>query len=59
MAGFRRLLMRVLLSIILAFILGRVFFQSASLLKIFLLALALLVFAYLFEYTRKKGSHGS
>lgn len=54
MTGFRRLLMRVILSLILAFVLTRIFFQDASITKTFMLALALLIFAYLFEYTRKK-----
>lgn len=54
MAGWQRFVLRVLLSLILAFIIGRVFFQGASLSKTGVLALAMLGFAYLFEYTRKK-----
>ena len=59
MKGFQRLLLRVFLSLILAFILTRIFFQGASTLKTFVLALVLLIFAYLFEYTRKKDKDDS
>ena len=61
MKGFRRLLLRVFLSLLFAFILTRIFFQGASLAKTFMLATALLIFAYLFEYTRKRdeGRDGS
>lgn len=58
MTSFRRLLLRVFLSFVLAFILARIFFQGASITKMFMLALALLIFAYLFEYTRKKDEGG-
>ena len=59
MKGFLRLLFRVFLSVILAFILTRIFFQGASIIKTLMLALILLIFAYLFEYTRKKDKGGS
>ena len=59
MKGFQRLLLRVFLSVVLAFILTRIFFQGASIIKTFVLALVLLIFAYLFEYTRKKDEGGS
>jgi hypothetical protein len=58
MKGFRRLVLRVFLSLILAFILTRIFFQGASIPKALMLALALLIFAYLFEYTRKSDEGG-
>ena len=59
MKGFQRLLLRVFLSVIMAFILTRIFFQGASIIKTLMLALILLIFAYLFEYTRKKDKGGS
>ena len=58
MTSLWRLLLRVFLSLILAFILTRVFFQGASTTKTIILALALLIFAYLFEYTRKRDEGG-
>ena len=59
MKDFRRLLVRIFLSLILAFVLTRIFFQGASTIKTLMLALALLVFAYLFEFTRKRDEGGS
>ena len=58
MKGFRRLVLRVFLSLIVAFILTRIFFQSTSTSKALMLALVLLIFAYLFEYTRKRDKGG-
>ncbi len=61
MTSLWRLLLRVFLSLILAFILTRIFFQGSSTTKTIILALVLLIFAYLFEYTRKrdKGENSS
>ncbi|MGD8387939.1 MAG: hypothetical protein PVG49_12420 [Desulfobacteraceae bacterium] len=47
-------LLRLLLSIVLAFVLARFFFGTLSIVRVGALAAALLGFAYLFEYTKKR-----
>jgi len=49
---------RLILSIILAFFIGRFFFQDASIIKIIGLGLILFILAYLFEFTRKRDKGG-
>ena len=48
------LLLRVILSIGMAFLLGRIFFQGMPLIKILGLAGVMFALAYLFEYTKRK-----
>ena len=50
--------LRLILSLLLAFLISRFFFPGASIVKILGFAAILLVLAYLFEYTRKKGKGG-
>jgi hypothetical protein len=50
----RVLIIRLILSVIIAFLIGRFFFQKASTLKTAGLAAALLGLAYLFEHIRKR-----
>ena len=52
------LLLRLFLSIGLAILLGRIFFQGLPLIKIFALAGVMFALAYLFEYTKKKNRGG-
>ncbi|MFC1822499.1 hypothetical protein ACFL9T_07310 [Thermodesulfobacteriota bacterium] len=47
-------IIRLVVSLIIAFFIGHFFFQGFSLLKILGLAGAMLVLAYLFEFTRKR-----
>ncbi len=58
MGAFSVFLIRLIVSIMLAFLIGRLFFQGASMLKIFGLAAIMLVLAYLFEFTRRKDREG-
>ncbi len=48
------LLLRVILSVGMAFLLARIFFQGMPLYKILGLAAVMFALAYLFEYTRRK-----
>ncbi|MBW2044560.1 MAG: hypothetical protein JRI96_06695 [Deltaproteobacteria bacterium] len=50
--------MRLILSILLALLIGRVFFRGDSIVKVIALAGVMLVLAYLFEYTQKRGKGG-
>lgn len=52
------LLLRLILAVLLAFLIGRFFFPGASIFKISGFAAIMLVLAYLFEYTRKKDKGG-
>lgn len=47
-------LIRLVVSVVLAFLISRLFFQGTSLVKILGLAAIMLILAYLFEYTRRK-----
>ena len=47
-------LVRIILAIMLAFVIGRFFFDEITVIKVGLLAGVMLVFAYLFEYTKKR-----
>ncbi|MBW1774722.1 MAG: hypothetical protein JRJ51_10975 [Deltaproteobacteria bacterium] len=47
-------ILRIILAILLAFVIGRFFFESMTVIKVGLLAGVMLVFAYLFEYTKKR-----
>jgi len=58
MGAFTVFLIRLGVSIILAFLLGRFFFQGASLYKILGLAAIMLILAYLFEFTKRKDREG-
>lgn len=58
MGAFSVFLIRLVVSIILAFLIGRLFFQGASMYKIFGLAAIMLVLAYLFQFTRRKDREG-
>lgn len=58
MGAFSVFLIRLGVSIILAFLISRLFFQGASMYKILGLAAIMLVLAYLFEFTKRKGREG-
>ena len=47
-------LIRIILAIMLAFVIGRFFFENLTVIKVGLLAGVMLGFAYLFEYTKKR-----
>ena len=47
-------ILRIILAILLAFVIGRFFFEQMTVIKVGLLAGVMLVFAYLFEYTKKR-----
>ena len=53
------LFIRIILAIVIAFVIGRFFFKDISVMKVGLLAVVMLGFAYLFEYTKKRdrGNH--
>jgi len=48
------ILLRLFLSIGMAFLLARIFFQGMPLIKVFGLAAVMFALAYLFEYTKRK-----
>ena len=48
------LLLRVILSVGMAFLLARIFFQGMPLIKVLGLAAVMFALAYLFEYTKRK-----
>lgn len=50
----RIFLVRLLLSIVFSIVFARLFFGSTSVVRVGALAVALLGFAYLFEYTKKR-----
>jgi hypothetical protein len=52
-------IIRAVLSGIFAVLVSRFFFQERPLLKVVILALALLGFAYLFEYLRRRDRGGN
>ncbi len=54
MKAFSVFLIRLVVSIMLAFLISRFFFQGASMYKILGLAAIMLVLAYLFEFTKRK-----
>jgi hypothetical protein len=47
-------LIRLVVSVILAFLICRLFFQGASIVKILAFAAVMLILAYLFEFTKRK-----
>ena len=47
-------ILRIILAILLAFVIGRFFFENMTVIKVGLLAGVMLAFAYLFEYTKKR-----
>ena len=47
-------IIRLIVSVLVALLISRIFFQSTEPLKVAGLAAALLGFAYLFEYTKKR-----
>jgi hypothetical protein len=49
----RRFIVRVIVAVIAALVIGRFFFQGFSTLKTLLLAAVLLALAYLFNYAKK------
>jgi hypothetical protein len=49
---------RLIISVFLAFFIGRLFFHEMSIIKMFGLAAVMLVMAYLFEHTRKRDKGG-
>ncbi len=51
-------LIRLVVSIIVAFLISRLFFQGASMVKILGLAAVMLILAYLFEFTKRKDKKG-
>ena len=51
-------LIRLVVSIIVAFLITRLFFQGASMVKILGLAAVMLILAYLFEFTKRKDKKG-
>ena len=58
MKAFSVFLIRLVVSIMLAFLISRFFFQGASMYKILGLAAIMLVLAYLFEFTKRKDREG-
>ena len=58
MGTFSIFLIRMVVSIILAFLISRFFFQGASMVKILGLAAIMLILAYLFEFTKRKERKG-
>ena len=46
--------LRIILAIMLAFVIGKFFFEPMTVIKVGLLAGVMLGFAYLFEYTKKR-----
>jgi Flp pilus assembly protein TadB len=52
-------IIRAILAGVFAVLISRFFFQERPLLKVVILALALLGFAYLFEYLRKRDRGGN
>ena len=58
MRSFFVFFVRLILSVFLAFIIGRIFFENISLAKLTGLAVIMLTLAYLFEYTRKRDRGG-
>ncbi|MBW2300327.1 MAG: hypothetical protein JRF46_08575 [Deltaproteobacteria bacterium] len=58
MGAFSVFFLRLILSILLALLIGRVFFRGDSIVKVIALAGVMLVLAYLFEYTQKRGKGG-
>jgi hypothetical protein len=60
MGGLYIFLMRMVLAVLLAYFICRIFFEGASALRMIALAVTMLVLAYLFEYTKRKGgTHGN
>jgi hypothetical protein len=55
---YRIFFLRLVLSVLLAFLIGRFFFQGASIVKILAFAAVMFALAYLFEYTRKRDKEG-
>ena len=49
---------RLILSLTLAFVISRFFFQGASTLKVIGLAAVMFILAYLFEYTKRRDREG-
>ncbi|MGD8982852.1 MAG: hypothetical protein PVI53_02450 [Desulfobacteraceae bacterium] len=58
MGTFSIFLIRMVVSIMLAFLISRFFFQGASMVKILGLAAIMLILAYLFEFTKRKERKG-
>lgn len=58
MGSFEFFVIRLLLSVLFAVLIGRFFFQGTPVLKIAGLAAALLAMAYLLEYLRKRDKGG-
>jgi len=61
MRGAYLFVVRSALAAVFAFVISRIFFPGASPLRVTALAAAMLVLAYLFEYTKRKdrgGTHG-
>ena len=60
MRGLYIFLMRLILAVVLAYFISRIFFEGASALRVIALAATMLLLAYLFEYTKRKGgTHGN
>jgi hypothetical protein len=60
MRGLYIFLMRLVLAVALAYFICRVFFEGASALRVIALSATMLLLAYLFEYTKRKGgTHGN
>ena len=58
MGSYSIFLIRLVVSIIVAFLISRLFFQGASMVKILGLAAVMLILAYLFEFTKRKDKKG-
>jgi len=54
MGSFSIFFMRLILSILIALLISRFFFQGTSIIKVLALAVVLFVLAYIFEYTKKR-----
>jgi hypothetical protein len=59
MGPIERFVIRLILAVLFAILMGRFFFQGTPVIKTIVLASALLGFAYLFEYLRKRGEGGN
>ena len=49
---------RFIIAFFMAVLIGRLFFQNGSMIKVVILALVMLGFAYLFEYTKRRDKGG-
>jgi positive regulator of sigma E activity len=53
MAAPYKFLLRLIVAVVMAFLIGRIFFQGITAGRVVILALVLLALAYVFEYARR------